>query len=496
MRNKCRPRTHRKCRSQHAAVAISAPPVALPEWISCEFARADLGDQRLSRRYRRLLADFYRQPQASIPQATGGWAQTQAAYRFFDNDKLSMHKLLASHQQATVERLRAHPVVLAAQDTSFLNFTTHPDTDGLGPIGSHPEGSIGLLLHSTMAITPHGEPLGLLDAQCWARDPKQFGKKRLRHRRPLDEKESRKWLDSLRVAQSLCAPWPQTQVVHLSDCESDIYELFALAARCPNGPAVLVRARHNRLLAAPWTQSVPQPLFPLLHSQPPAGEMTVNVPRRPGQKERRATLVIRFMRVTLRAPSGQGGLGAIPLWAVEACEGQAPRGVEPICWRLLTTLAVESFEQAGEKVHWYAMRWRIEEFHRVLKSGCHAEDRQLQTADRLQRALALDLVVAWRILLLTKQGRMAERCEQPATTVVSEAEWQLLDRYFRRAAPRSGSVPTVREAVVWIGRLGGFLARKSDGHPGPMVLWRGLHRLHDMMLGVELFASKKGNKHV
>src|ERR1051326_3748148 len=264
MRNKCRPRTHRKCRSQHAAVAISAPPVALPEWISCEFARADLGDQRLSRRYRRLLADFYRQPQASIPQATGGWAQTQAAYRFFDNDKLSMHKLLASHQQATVERLRAHPVVLAAQDTSFLNFTTHPDTDGLGPIGSHPEGSIGLLLHSTMAITPHGEPLGLLDAQCWARDPKQFGKKRLRHRRPLDEKESRKWLDSLRVAQSLCAPWPQTQVVHLSDCESDIYELFALAARCPNGPAVLVRARHNSLLAAPGAQFAHQSLFPLL----------------------------------------------------------------------------------------------------------------------------------------------------------------------------------------------------------------------------------------
>lgn len=496
MRNKHRSRNRRPCPSWRCTVARSLPTVALPEWISREFARADLGDQRLAHRYRQLLADFCRQPQASIPQATGLWSQTQAAYRFFDNDKLCMHNLLASHQQATVERIRAQPVVLAAQDTSFLNFTTHPDTDGLGPIGSHPDGSIGLLLHSTLAITPQGEPLGLLDAHCWARDPKQFGQKRLRHRRPLDEKESRKWLDSLRVAQSLCAAWPQTQVVHLSDCESDLYELFALAGSCPNGPAVLVRARHNRLLAATRTQAVSQPLFALLHSQPQAGEMTVNVPRRPGQKERVATLAIRFTRVTLRAPSGKGGLGAVPLWAVEACEVHPPQKVEPICWRLLTTLRVESFEQAVEKVHWYAMRWGIEEFHRVLKSGCRAEDRQLQTVDRLQRALALDLVVAWRILQLSKQGRGADTGEQPATTVVSEEEWRVLDRYFRRAAPRAGEVPTVREVVVWIGRLGGFLARKRDGHPGPMVLWRGLHRLHDMMLGVELFASKKGNTHV
>lgn len=496
MRNKLRSRKQRKSPSRRSTIASSLPPLALPEWISREFARADLGDQRLSHRYGQLLADFFRQPQASIPQATGLWSQTQAAYRFFDNDKLSMHNLLASHQQATVERMRAQPVVLAVQDTSFLNFTTHPDTDGLGPIGSHPDGSIGLLLHSTLAITPQGEPLGLLAAQCWARDPKQFGKKRLRHRRPLDEKESRKWLDSLRVAQSLCAAWPQTQVVHLSDCESDIYELFALAGSCPNGPAVLVRARHNRLLAAPRTTAAPKPLFPLLHRQPRAGELIVKVPRRPGQKERLATLAIRFTKVTLRAPSGKGGLGAISLWAVEACEGHAPRGVQPICWRLLTTLRVESFEQAVEKVHWYAMRWRIEEFHRVLKSGCRAEDRQLQTVDRLQRALALDLVVAWRILLLTKQGRGADTAEQPSTTVVSEEEWQVLYRYFRRAACRAGVVPTVREVVVWIGRLGGFLARKRDGHPGPMVLWRGLHRLHDMMIGVELFASKKENKHV
>lgn len=473
-------------------------PVSLPvpDWIAQEFAAADLGDQRLRPRLCRLLADFFRQPQASIPQACGTWSQTLAAYRFFDNDKLSMHNLLASHQQATLERMRAHRVVLAAQDTAFLNFTPHPATAGLGPIGSTPDGSIGLLLHSTLALTPAGEPLGLLDAQCWARDPKQFGKKQLRHRRPLDEKESRKWLDSLRVAQQLCAQMPQTQIVHVSDCESDLYELFVLARSRATGPAVLVRARHNRSLVAAQAAKKPQRLFSFLQAQPVAGKLTVKVPRRPGQKERIATLEIRFAPVTLLPPQGKGDQAPLTLWAVEAREVHPPKKVAPICWRLLTTLAVENLEQAVEKVHWYARRWGIEEMHRVLKSGCRAEDRQLQTAARLQRVLALDLMVAWRILRLTKLGRGEATSEQPATAVVNEAEWQVLYRYFhRRGAPR-GYVPTVREVAVWIGRLGGFLARRRDGFPGPMVMWRGLHRLHDMLLGAELSASKKGSKHV
>lgn len=476
--------------------APAPPPLPIPDWIKNEFPQADLGDQRLLPRLWRVLSDFFRQPQASIPQACGSWSQTQAAYRFFDNDKLSMHNLLASHQQVTLQRMQAHPIVLAAQDTCFLNFTPHPATQGLGPIGSTADGSIGLLLHSTLALTPEGVPLGLLDTQCWARDPKQFGKKKYRRRRPLDEKESRKWLDSLRVAQNLCAQLPQTQIVHLSDCESDLYELFALARRQPHGPAVLVRARHDRALASARATRKPKRLFAFLHGQPVAGEITVKVPRRPGQKERLATLAIRFAPVTLLPPNGKTKQGLIPLWAVEAREVHPPRGITPICWRLLTTLPVKNAAQAMEKVQWYARRWGIEEMHRILKSGCRAEDRQLETAARLQRVLALDLIVAWRILWLTKLGRGAETSEQPATEVVNEAQWEILYRYVHGAAPPRGYEPTVREVTVWIGRLGGFLARRGDGFPGPMVLWRGLHRLHDMVIGAELFASKKGEKHV
>ena len=390
MRTKSRSSNRRKSHLRpHARIAPPQPqpkPLSLPvpDWIEHEFARANLGDQRLVPRLRRLLADFFRQPQASIPQATGTWSQAQAAYRFFDNPKLSMHNLLAPHQQVTLERIQAHSVVLAAQDTAFLNFTPHPATDGLGPIGSTADGSIGLVLHSTLALTPEGEPLGLLDTQCWARDPKQFGQRESRRRRPLDEKESRKWLDSVRTAQTLAPQLPHTQIVHLSDCESDLYELFALARSRPEGPAVLVRARHDRALVSARAGKKPERLFAFLRGQPEAGQIVVKVPRRPGQKERIATLTIRFAPVTLVPPAGKADQGVISLWAVQAREVHPPRGVEPICWRLLTTWAVESVEQAIEKVRWYALRWRIEELHRILKSGCRAEDRQLQTAERLQ----------------------------------------------------------------------------------------------------------------
>lgn len=195
-------------------------------------------------------------------------------------------------------------------------------------------------------------------------------------------------LDTVRTAQTLGPQLPQTQLVHLSDCESDLYELFALAGSCPDGPAVLVRARHDRAVATAVATRKPKRLFAFLHAQPVAGEITVTVPRRPGQKERIATLAIRFTPVTLLPPTGKAAQGPIPLWAVEAHELHPPRRAEPIHWRLLTTLPVTSFEHAVEKVRWYALRWRIEEFHRVLKSGCRAED--APTANRPAIAASAD----------------------------------------------------------------------------------------------------------
>ena len=492
--NRRRTRAARRARMAQPVAHPNPTPVSLPipDWVAHECAQVEFGDQRLRPRLGRLLADFARQPQASIPQACGSWSQTLAAYRFFDNDKVSMNFILASHQHTTLERMRSHRVILAAQDTVFLNFTPHPATRGLGPIGSTAEGTLGLVLHSTLALTPDGTPLGVLDAHCWARDPKQFGKRVSRRDRALDEKESAKWLESVRVAQALCAAWEQTQIVAVSDCESDVYDLFALARSRPDGPAVLVRARHDRAVAATPEATKPKHLFGFLRAQPLAGTMQVRVPRRPGQKERIATLEVRYTPVTLRPPEGKASQGPVSVWAVEAREVHPPRRVTPICWRLVTTLPVETAEQAMEKVRWYAQRWRIEEWHRVLKSGCRVEARQLQTAERLQRVLAVDMIVAWRILWLTKLGRGEETSKRPATEAVSPEEWEILYVYVHGRGPQRGYEPTVREVVRWIGRLGGFLGRKRDGFPGPVVLWRGLHRLHDLVVGVELAEIRKG----
>ena len=182
----------------------SATNPAPTDWAKHEFQHALLPNQHLVKRLILLTTDFALQPTASIPQACGSWSQAKAAYRFFDNDAIDPDDILASHVQATIHRAAAHPVVLCAQDTTTLNYSTHPQTRGLGPIGGNRDKTIGLLLHSTLALTPSGQPLGLLDAQTRARDPHVFHRTSAqRNRMPLAEKESQKWMDSLTTCQTL-----------------------------------------------------------------------------------------------------------------------------------------------------------------------------------------------------------------------------------------------------------------------------------------------------
>jgi hypothetical protein len=460
-------------------LAKTTAPITVPApWAVHELAGLGLPDQRLMKRAQLIMTQIGERPGASLPQACGHWSQTKAAYRFLDNDGVDPQMLLAAHTQATVGRMQAHAVVLAVQDTTTLNYSAHPRTEGLGPISNNRDKTIGLLLHSTLAVTVAGEPLGFLSAVAAARDPRQFGSSRKAQRRnhqPMAEKESQRWLDSLSVCQTLALACPNTRIVNVADREADIYELLAQALR-PNGghPVhVLVRSQHNRNMQDP-----DQRLWPCLSRQPLAGKLAVRTPRQTGMAARVATLSIRFAGVTLQAPSLKEDQPALRLWAVEAREEHPPKGCAPIHWRLLTTLPVTTVQEAIEKTQWYAQRWQIEVLHKTLKSGCKIEQRQLETADRLRRVLMLDLIVAWRVLQLRQAAR--ERPDAPAESLLQEAEWTVLWRYFHREAEAAPRPPTLRQAARWIGQLGGFLGRKSDGEPGPMVLWRGLQRLQDM----------------
>jgi hypothetical protein len=458
-----------------------APPPPPADWAEEEFGGARLGDARLRRRLLILARDRYARPQAHLPQACQTRAKTKAAYRFLEHPDTTMEILLEPHYEATRQRLAAERLVLAVQDTTSLNYSTHRATDDLGPIGSKKEGALGLWLHSTLAFNAEGTPLGLLDVQCWARDGRQFGKRHERKKRSIEEKESAKWLKSFRALAEVQRRTPGTRLVSVGDREADIYELFQEASADPQGPGLLVRAERDRLLA-----DGQEHLWPWLEQQTAAGVQEIRVPRRGAQAARVVRLEVRWAPVTLRAPRTHPQLPALTLWAVLAQEAEAPAGIKPLRWMLLTTCPVENFAGACEKLRWYTLRWGIEVYHRTLKSGCQIEQRQLGTAERLEACLAMDLVVAWRIYHLAKLGR--ETPQLPCTVYFEEAQWKALLAYITKNPRPPAQPPALNEAMRLVANLGGFLGRKGDGNPGTQTLWLGLQRLDDITATYKVFA--------
>jgi len=448
------------------------------DWAEEEFGRCRLGG-RLTQRLMTIARDFWGRPLANIPEACENTTKMKAAYRFFANDDVLFETLLQPHYAATegrISKLDEGSVVLVPQDTTSVNYSKLENIDGLGPIGTTAEGAQGLHLHSSLAMTVQGVPLGFVDAQCWARDPDEFGKKAQRHALPIEEKESYRWIKSYQAVAAVQKRNPQINLVSMGDREADIYELFAEALRDPDGPKLLVRAKHNREL-----QDEQERMFETIQAKPIAGYHLVKLPRQKNRPARQAKLAIRFAAVTLCPPQEKPQLPRLEIRMVLAQEEDAPEGAEPIEWKLLTTLAVDSFEHACEKVAWYTQRWGIEVFHRTLKSGCRIEDRQLGHADRLEACLAIDMVVAWRIYHMTKLGRDVP--EMPCDVYFEEAEWKALVAYSTKNPVPPERPPGLREAIRMVAKIGGFLGRKSDGEPGTQTLWRGLQHL-DLMTEV------------
>ena len=452
-------------------------PKDFSNWAEEEFWSFDVFDPRLKQRLIQIANDFRAQPGALIPQAcNGSKAKTKAAYRFFDNKRINMETLLEPHVLATAERIKEHPVVLSVQDTTTLNYTSHATTKGLGPIGTKKSKSKGLLVHDTMAFTPEGTPLGLLDVQCWARNEADQGTTPPRAR-AIEDKESFKWLKSYRATsrvQNLC---PGTMLVSVGDRESDIYELFSEARNTPGGPELLIRAEQSR------NRKVGQEhLWDKMGKVPVAGYQIVQVPRKGSRPARDAKLRVRYAPVQLEPPKGKD-LSPVKVWAVYALETNPSKKVKaPLEWMLLTTVEVETFEKALEVLRWYVQRWQIEVYHRTLKTGCRIKDRLLNTADRLEACLTIDMVVAWRVFWLTKQSR--ETPDLPCDHILTEDEWKVLAVYKTGKIP--DKPPTLFWAILVIAGLGGFLGRKGDGYPGAMTIIRGLERLQAMVVGYRL----------
>ena len=437
-------------------------------WAAAELRHGQFGDKRLTDRLIRLVEDLAAQPSTSVPGACGTWAATKAAYRFWASERVTPEAIRESHTRSTMERVGSHEWVLAIQDTTNLDFTHHPQTEGLGPLDVGYRN--GLKVHSTLAASAQGVPLGLLHQEVWVRDPAQAGKRHHRRQRATQDKESQRWLTALAGSQSAV---PETvSVVTVADSEADIYDLFALPRR--PGSELLIRGTHNRRVGAVGY------LWETMETAPVWGQYQLEVSRRAGQPPRPATLTVRSARLEIQPPRHhrqRSQLSPVALQGILVQEEQPPAGTRPIVWLLLTSLPVESLADALRCVRWYSYRWLIERYHFVLKSGCRLEQLQLKSAARIQCALATYCIVAWRLLWLTYEAR--QNPDAPCDQVLETHEWQALYCHFHKTPYPPPSPPTLHQAVRWIAQLGGFLARKSDGEPGVQTLWLGLRRLHD-----------------
>jgi hypothetical protein len=513
----------------HGAQVGEDDPLALPasnimqEWIEKELATARFGtvhtppetDQprtrkprgrkskgnvKLQKRFKKVLNAMSQKPSLKFPAGSHGPAEVKAAYRFLDNEHTTFATVLQPHHDATLLRIREQPIVLIPQDTTELDLTRPNEVmAGTGPLNDTTR--VGLYDHVSLALTPQCLALGVVDAKVWARDPLEFDKdadqKRAERRaKPIEDKESIRWLEGYRAACQVAIAAPETLVVSLADSEGDVYE-YILEAQTVAGPkaSFIIRACQNRAVIPAEAPTSADPINHLrerVASTPVLAQRTLKIRRRDAQSHddrrrkqareaRTAAVDIRAARVTLRGPARPGGkLPDVEVNAVLVLERDVPPGVEPVEWLLLTDLPIGTVEDVLSIIDYYTCRWQIEIYYRVLKSGCKVEESQLERAERFEPYLALCMIVAWRVMHVMMLGRDCP--DLPCDVALDEDEWQAVYATVKRQPPPPGP-PTMQTMARLIGSLGGWLGRKCDGEPGPKAMWVGMQRMTDLALG-------------
>ena len=463
------------------------------EWVQQELRNSSLPDKRLDNRMRLTAESFARSPMSAIPEACRDWGQTKGAYRFFGNERVESAAILAPHIGETIERMKEHKIVLAVQDTVFISYS-HPKTTGIGPIGkSDSDTGRGLVMHHTLTFSTAGLPLGVLTQKIWARDEISEETKAEKSKRvqstPIEEKESWKWLEA---AQQTAERTPKgTKVVTVCDRESDLYEF--IADQKERDGSFVIRARHDRKLV-PEDSAGFGSILEALSLAPSRGTTTVEIVGNGSRIPRVATVEIRFLEVTIKPPNKIGRakesaiIEPIAVRVVSATEVDPPAEQKAISWVLLTSGPVHTFDDAVEKVDWYRLRWGIEVYHKVMKSGCKVEECRLEKGERLARFIAMTSIIAFRLMHITYVARVAP--DSPCTEILSCDEIEALSLRSKIIKQFDEKVLTTREAVREIAKLGGFLARKSDGEPGIITLNRGLQRLNEDVAMLRAFKAR------
>ena len=476
------------------SASVKSPDDRAPaHWTDREVDEGVFKDARLGKRFRELLIQLGGGMGESIPFACQDWANTKAAYRFFSNDRVQEGDILSGHFGATRERFEAtEGTVLLLQDTTEFSYErARPELVGMTKsvnTGKDKKGRprshtlCGILMHSSLAVTTDGLPLGLAAVKFWTR--KKFKgtaalKKKINPTRvPIEQKESVRWLDNLR--QSIDLLGDPSRCIHVGDRESDIFELYCLTQEL--GTHFIVRMQTDRLAgdgAHTISSEMEEIAIKGLHRvqvRDQNGEMTA------------VTLELKCKRIHVQPPIGkQKRYPALDLTVIHATERDAPKGRKPIDWKLMTDLPARTRAEVIEKIDWYALRWKIEVFHKILKSGCKAEDSKLRTADRLANLMAVYCILSWRVFWLTMLNRAAP--DAAPTTALTASEISLLDQLVVDAGSRRCRPGTLSYYLTKLARLGGYLARSNDPPPGNTVIWRGLSRLTDIEIGTDIGAA-------
>lgn len=431
------------------------------EWAAHEWATADLGDRRRNRRLIKVAQQLGDKPSQSIPGACGGWTNTAGAYRLLSNDSFGWRDVLEPHAQRTMQRMAQEKLVLCLQDTTELNFNGQT-IEGLGPLSY--EAQRGMYLHPTYAVSTQREPLGLLDAWMWAREPKDE-----QGIRP-GVTESVRWIEGYERLAERAPELPGTRLMQVGDRESDMLGLMLRAQSLGWPVDLLVRSQHDRVLPDAtrlWAQ---------VQACDSLGEIEFTMGSRPDHKARVVKQELRVKRMCL-STAGNSGLMMTCLIATEI---GAPKGQERVCWRLLTNREISTLAEAVELINGYRARWEIEIYFHVLKNGCRVEALQLASMPRIERALAMFMVVSWRIAHLMRKGRTCP--DLPADLFFDEDEIKAAYVLTNKAPPTKH--PTLNDVVRRVAMLGGFLARKGDGEPGVKTIWIGLQRIMDCVAGL------------
>ena len=482
-------------------------------WAREEMQKADLNDKRLNERLVQVLSDLGERPTASIPAACGGHNEMVAAYRFFDNDQVTLDKILQPHFDCTRQRLKAQKVVLLVQDTTELEVTRpQQQVEGAGPLSSATRR--GAFVHPLEAFTTDGTPLGALWLEVWTRDddddatPQQ--KKQRRRVAPIEDKESFRWLEGLRQARAVAQALPEVTCVCIADSEADMYDLFA-EPRGERPVQWLIRACHaDRLVLPALPQSTADPkgevrgLREQVLAAPVLFTKEISVrgraskvgcdkrARRQPRRSRKAQVEVRAATLTLKPPPrAERKLPPLTVNVVLVREVDPPADDEPVEWLLLTTLPIASAEQVREIVPYYTVRFLIEVFFRVLKSGCRVEARRFENLDRLLPCLAIYLIAAWRTLLLCRLGRSCPDLDCEA--VFDPSEWKAVWVATQGSAPPQ-TPPGLKKMLTLIAQLGGYDNRPGrKDPPGPQTVWLGLQRMRDLAWAWNAFGPGSAN---